>query len=143
MHVPINSFKFFGMELDIYKHKQNPSEQTSLEDYYLDGYLEIFLLFTEEHPLINTGEYRVLIVSPTDGRTLFMKEGNLFVLTIGPFEQFVGIRHTINHEYATEGTVGADFFNLLTQPLKKKERCETLVVRHTKGILIPESMLLN
>ena len=114
MHVPINSFKFFGMELDIYKHTQNPSEETCLADYYLDGYLEIFIVITNEHPLINSGEFRVLIVSPTDGRRLFMKEGNLFVLTTAPFELFIGIHHDINHEYAVEGTVGADFFNILT-----------------------------
>lgn len=143
MHVPINSFRFFGIELDIYKYDSNPSEHADLQNYYNDGYLEIFFTITSENNFINPSEYRVLIVSPVDGRQLFAMEGNLFVLTLAPREEFVEIHHNINYLFEDSGTIGADFLNLLTRPLDGIERCETLVIRHTKGFLIPESMLLN
>lgn len=143
MHVPINSFRFFGMELDIYKHDCNPSEHTDLQNYCEDGYLEIFLTITSENNFINPNEYRVLIVSPTDGRRLFAKEGNLFVLTLAPLERFTGLHHDVNYDFQDGCTTGADFLNILTNLPNTKERCETLVIRHTKGVMIPESMLLN
>lgn len=143
MHVPINSFKFFGIELDIYKHSQNPSSDCNLEDYYLDGYLEVVFTFTLDNFFVNPREYRILIVSPIDGRQLFAQEGNVFALTLAPFEEFFGIRHHIDYSFQAEGCVGADFLDIYTKPAHAPLRQEQVTAPHDKGLVVPKSMLFN
>lgn len=143
MQVPINCFKFFGIEFDVYRHQRNPSEEALTQNLYLDEYLEIVITITKDNFFINPQEYRVLIVSPIDGRQLFVKEGNLFALTLAPFEQFVGLSHHVEHSFKADGAEGADLLDIFTKPIGAAERQETLVIRHNKGLVVPEHMLFN
>jgi hypothetical protein len=143
VHVPINSFKFFGIELDIYKHNHNPAEDENLQDCYHDGYTEMVITITPEHCFINPNEWRILIVSPVDGRQLIACEGRLFVLTLAPLERYLGFTYDVNYHFQNGCTIGADIIDVATISPLQKERSETLLLRHTKGVVVPESMLFN
>jgi hypothetical protein len=143
MHVPIRSFKFVGMEVHEYKHKHNPSESKEFEENFIDGYYEIELIFNQDHWFINPCVFRILLVHPIKAADQTLYGENLIVMTMYPFEKYIGFAHTVDHERVTDVSIGGDIFALATCKVDGSKRTRGFVVQHDKGILVPEEMFGN
>jgi hypothetical protein len=141
MNVPVTTSKLNGMELHTFKYDTSPHDREELSSRYYSGYLEARLVYTKEHVFVNPSTYRFLLLRPLVARQLeFKVDNDVFIYTISGAEESIRFIHETQHDSIVDGFLGCDLLCIITQERGQPERTETFVIRHSKGILVPNHM---
>lgn len=140
MEVPVYSYKSEGMEIRVFKYENSPHDREVLSDRYYSGYEEVQIIYTKDHVLINPATYRFLFLRPlTSVEPRFEMDGDVSVFTVTADVMHIGFVHDVQYSLPVGGVLGADIITINSTECDHI-RTETLVIRHSKGIIVPHNM---